>query len=292
MHYVNPLICSDEIGDQAFIRESQAAQALLVADDIPLVIEELMQLHSPRHAIKGSSYDEVRMCNLQFHGKLLRLLYRPGTGDILALSENFFRPDTQHILAELALAPNSTIVDVGAHVGYFSLAMAAGLESPRIIAVEPLVENTKLLYRNFINNQVNSKVEECGISCNNGIKTFYPSGWWCSSTFEKDIAEARSGNVDRPEHYLTRPSRELSVIDLSTLFQRHQLESIDLLKLDCEGSELRIFQSDLNWLRRVNAILLDIHAKYVPFDSIKSAIELQGFRFLLISARLALFKRC
>jgi hypothetical protein len=44
----------------------------------------------------------------------------------------------------------------------------------------------------------------------------------------------------------------------------HQLDRIDLLKLDIEGSEKEIFSDGCLWLEHIGAICLELHDRFKP----------------------------
>ena len=69
-------------------------------------------------------------------------------------------------------------------------------------------------------------------------------------------------------------------LTVDELFQRHSIESVDLLKVDIEGSEFALFES-ANWLQRVNAISMEVHPHYGnPRDIVERVAE-QGFAYAL-----------
>jgi hypothetical protein len=44
----------------------------------------------------------------------------------------------------------------------------------------------------------------------------------------------------------------------------HQLESIDILKIDIEGAEKEVFADSTAWLGRVRAIIIELHDRLKP----------------------------
>ncbi len=53
---------------------------------------------------------------------------------------------------------------------------------------------------------------------------------------------------------------EVSAITLASIIEENKLDKIDLLKLDCEGSEYKIlYQCPSNQFKRISAICLETH---------------------------------
>ena len=64
--------------------------------------------------------------------------------------------------------------------------------------------------------------------------------------------------------------------ELSTLLDRHRVESIDLLKVDIEGSEFALFEKT-TWLGRVRRLCMEVHHKYGPAEMIVDTLRADGF---------------
>ena len=129
------------------------------------------------------------------------------------------------------IAPRPNIVDVGGHVGIFSREMAKRYPSGQIFCIEPHPDNAELARRNLADFP-NAVVIESAVSyrganllhpfqsgSNSGGSQLPPAG---VATFENATKFAEPITVDT-----------LKLEDLN-------LTSIDLLKLDCEGSEYEI----------------------------------------------------
>ena len=112
----------------------------------------------------------------------------------------------------------SLVVDVGAHVGSFSVRYAAVFDT--VIAIEPI--NTSYLIDN-VSHLDNVVVEPVGVS--NTRTTMYAH----------NPAPSNSGAW---ELYTTPNDRPIRVITLDDI----ELDACDLIKVDCQGHELAIVQ--------------------------------------------------
>lgn len=66
---------------------------------------------------------------------------------------------------------------------------------------------------------------------------------------------------------------------MDELLQRHNIEVVDLLKLDIEGSEFALFTA-ADWLRRVKAISMEVHPGHGDPDDILRALTCHGFKHI------------
>lgn len=140
----------------------------------------------------------------------------------------------------------ATIVDIGAHFGYFSLFAAKNLASAaRIIALEPSPANFGRLKANIEANQMNNiEAIQAAVADQNGYLDLY-----LGRTENHTIFPTRGAAVQRVE-----------ALTLATLFEQFRLQQIDFLKMDCEGAEYPILlQTPSSFFDRIKTISLEFH---------------------------------
>lgn len=196
----------------------------------------------------------------------LQLNYALNANELLVLKEIF----VERAYADyFPFYEQATVVDVGAHVGYFSLFAAKNLAADStIIAVEPSSKNFSVLTQNVATNQFsNIKLVHAAVSNKVGTQLLYLSKSENNSLFS-DTATAASETV--------------STLTLDGLLQQQQLQTIDFLKLDCEGAEYDIlYQTKPEILQKIKAISLEFHdLKKVEYTGLRLAnyLEKQGFQ--------------
>jgi hypothetical protein len=64
--------------------------------------------------------------------------------------------------------------------------------------------------------------------------------------------------------------------ELSALLDRHGFESVDLLKMDIEGSEFDLFAHS-GWLKRVARLCMEVHREYGHAEDIVDCLRAHGF---------------
>jgi hypothetical protein len=76
-----------------------------------------------------------------------------------------------------------------------------------------------------------------------------------------------------PKSYRTE---EIETETLSQIINDHNLEVVDFLKVDIEGSEFAIF-NDREWLKHVNRIAMELHPKFGKIGDIVNTLRYCGF---------------
>jgi FkbM family methyltransferase len=146
-----------------------------------------------------------------------------------------------------ALGPKDTIVDVGAHVGIFTALAARAAPKGRVFAFEPMADNYALLVRNVERNHLgNVQLFNTALTNSTGKKTLYLSESTVHHTLHKGLLGTKPVSI--------------TASTLGELFRTAKLQRIDLLKLDCEGSEYEIlYGCKPAMLKRIKRIVMECH---------------------------------
>jgi FkbM family methyltransferase len=198
------------------------------------------------------------------------VLCRPRESDRFTLCHVFVERDAE---IPVTLAPR-LIVDGGANVGYVSVYYANRYPSARIVAVEPDRGNFDLARENCAPYPHVQLVRAGLWSHDTPLEVTDPGiGWrsWGLQTREarKNASEAVEG------------------ISIPTLLKRIGHDQIDVLKLDIEGSEERLFSGDcLDWLRHVRVVLVETHGE-ASKRAVSSAMQAASFKAVQTGHRLA-----
>jgi FkbM family methyltransferase len=142
------------------------------------------------------------------------------------------------------------IIDGGAYVGYSSIYFSLKYPKAKIIAVEPNDSNFEILEKNT-RTFPNIQRIKAGLWYRNAPLKISDVGFghWAYRTEEAEETEASS----------------LQGITVSSLLADSGLDRVDILKLDIEGAEKKIFAYDCEaWLRRVNILAAEIHDDCKP----------------------------
>ncbi len=171
----------------------------------------------------------------------LRLSLSSHPGDLVTTFVVFARRDYGQ------MPVGGTVVDVGANIGCFSL-YAARAGARRVIALEPCNESYRKLAENIAQNGYGEVIQAFELAVTNraGMMIQFPT----RSSPENRIGRAQQAGALQAVRTTT----------IEEILAAHSLESIDLLKLDCEGAEYDIVLGapDAMW-SRVRQIRLEYH---------------------------------
>lgn len=149
------------------------------------------------------------------------------------------------------------VLDIGAHIGSFS-AYISGIkrgDQPRVYAIEPSQDNFRYLSRNMkLNHFDRVKCFNVAIGSKNGFGYIDMSKDFDALTVDnEEVAGADSSHS----------IEKCQVMTLETFCQKEQIGKIDLLKMDCEGSEHGIFNTSLPFIKQnIRFFFVEVH--YIP----------------------------
>jgi FkbM family methyltransferase len=170
-----------------------------------------------------------------------------------------------------------TIVDIGANMGSFAVYAAQSCPEARIYCYEPERQNFELLKQNIDINQLGKRVSafQCAVASHSGPR------------------ELAVGKSPLNSFHIVSGDASRQMVRCTTLrdiFADQQLETIDLLKMNCEGAEYEILEgcSEADFGRIAN-IRLEYHildAQSRNGESLSRRLESRGYRIERFTRRL------
>ncbi len=154
---------------------------------------------------------------------------------------------TREYDSEFSMPPR-VIVDAGANIGLTSLFYLSKYPEAMIIAIEPESSNFRMLTKN-IEPYPNIVAIQAALWKENGSITLVDPGF---GNYGFQTLEG-VGPIDLS---CQRPTRALT---LDSLMSDLHLDSIDILKVDIEGSEKEVFATSTAWIDRVGVIVVELH---------------------------------
>lgn len=149
------------------------------------------------------------------------------------------------------LSRNDTIVDIGAHVGSFTVRAAKKACKGLVVALEPHPENFQLLLRNVeLNGLTNVIALQVACGSTSG-KARLVIGAWSSAHRLADIESSKNVGV--------------RVATLDDLLDEVRVSHVSMIKIDAEGAELDILRGADSVLRR-DRPKLSIAAYHFPSE--------------------------
>ena len=201
------------------------------------------------------------------------------------------------------------IIDIGANIGVFGLILSKMFNDLSIYSFEPIIDTYEVLKANAdlsknkkfkaIHSGVSNKDENIDI-------TYYPNSPAMSTSNPKmwdnndDLTIALEGSLkNSPDSwwwakfvpkflypYLLKKIRNKSKVincqlrPLSYFIDKYNLDKIDLLKIDCEGNELKVLEgiNEDNW-STIHQIIVEVHDIGGRLDCVQRILENKGFEY-------------
>jgi FkbM family methyltransferase len=171
---------------------------------------------------------------------------------------------------------NSVIVDIGANIGTYAL-YAARSGARKVFAIEPNHSAFHVVERNVEDNNFQDVIVPLNLAISNADhqQVHIPKKPSPYNTIQSPDATSEA----------MRKGDEFDLVEtitLKTLCQQHQIETIDLLKIDCEGSEFQIIPTiSTDLFKKIRAIRMEYQG-----DNIQSLLNyICSHNFVIIKHR-------
>jgi FkbM family methyltransferase len=159
------------------------------------------------------------------------------------LTTGAWQPDVWNFLAP-TLPKGGVFLDVGAHIGYFSLKAALKVgDSGRVVAFEPNPAMIRLLRQNLAASKIgNVNVQEIACTDREQMITLY-----ASSTISTAVSSLAQENVksETSPHAVTVRGRPIDEV-----VRELGLTRMDAIKIDVEGAEVSVLRGARETLKR------------------------------------------
>jgi FkbM family methyltransferase len=173
--------------------------------------------------------------------------YRKETADEKVLSHSFDKDIFFPEVPEYRGSAQAVVIDIGAHIGTFSIHSLLSGKAGRVFALEPNRETFGILKLNVESNSLENQIHVFPIAIS-----------------DKDGTAQLFLDAENWGHSITNPVlkdfEEVPCLKLSTFFRQQNIAGCDLLKLNCEGAEFQILLSaDANLLRKIRLMIILYH---------------------------------
>ncbi|NSL89847.1 FkbM family methyltransferase [Chitinophaga solisilvae] len=187
------------------------------------------------------------------------VILRPGSTDYKVLKQVYMRGEYD---IEFPFRPRY-IIDGGANIGLFAILFANRAQDAAIVSIEPESDNFRQLKANTA---VYPNV------------TAIQAGLWnkqCHLQVIKEGLEDWSFQVQETDDC----SSSFPAISINDIMTMYQWPHIDIVKLDVEGAEEKIFASNFEWLAKTRVLIIELHDKLLPGSSNTFRAAMQQYDF-------------
>jgi FkbM family methyltransferase len=181
---------------------------------------------------------------IHFYAVRQTIFMRTLAGDLRIFYEIFL--ERAYGLPPSLLTDPLVIIDAGSNIGMTALYFSALYPRARIYCLEPDPHNFQLLQRNLDLHKVAGRaiLIEAALYDRDGRIGLSNAQW----AYNSSVCE---GGADQ---------KTVAAISMDSLLDQFHLDRIDLLKIDIEGSEDKVFANATGWLKKVSVLLIEVHA--------------------------------
>ena len=182
----------------------------------------------------------------------------------------YYEPISRLVIQEL-VKPGDTFVDLGANIGFYSLAISVTRPEVRVISFEPNPRNYALLSQNArVNGLTNLVCEPIAISDRDGTATLYLSASDMSASLRSDFEDHTDGET------------VVQTTTLDSYLNYHPVTGQLVIKVDVEGHEEAFFRGAQKTLaERQPDIITEVTLNYSR--EAVSRLQRLGYRFYQVT---------
>ena len=186
----------------------------------------------------------------------LKIKIRVKSTDLMALTNVWMI--NEYDVDSFKINQNDVVIDVGAHIGLFSLLVSQFCKTGKIFSFEPIRENFDLFVSNLELNHIQNVFPfNVGVSKNSGGLNLFL-------------------NDDQSAHSIFPNGSKSVAVDstsLQKIFDEKKISACKLLKLDCEGAEYDIIDSlPAEYLDKIQNMVIEYHFADTKPELIKNLI--------------------
>ena len=197
------------------------------------------------------------------------IAYRPNSSDEEVIRDTLEKDIFFKGFPEYKIQPDHVVLDIGAHIGIYSLQLSAKLPKGKVYAFEPCLDTFTLLEKNIeLNDLKNVKAHKVALTDYIGTTKLYydiEHGNWGHSIVKSFSESGEIVETDTLTHF----------------FQKENLAKCDFIKFNCEGAEFKIIlSSPVDLLNKVDTMLVLYHSDLTQeytVDQLLSHLKAAGF---------------
>ena len=173
----------------------------------------------------------------------LKIKIRTNSTDIMAFTHVWLIEEYSHFGFDLC--ESDKIIDIGAHIGLFTLFVSQFCKNGKIYCFEPVKENYELLLFNVTLNNLSN------------VYTFNVAVADKTSTVKIFLNKDESGHSMFAQNF---NSIEVQSTTLKNIIDENNIVNCDFIKMDCEGAEYDIIRSlPEEYFTKIKKMIIEYH---------------------------------
>lgn len=152
-------------------------------------------------------------------------------------------------LAKTSIKPGTTVLDVGANIGYFSIVMSQIVGRRGVVhAFEPYKETVKILKHNLSQNKINNvHIYEFGVGSSTHVAHISFPEDHLGGAFVSDSYKIKTGKYS---------TEEIRIQMLDEIYKEIGIDSCRFMKVDIEGYETEFLKGATNFIQEMKPIAI------------------------------------
>jgi FkbM family methyltransferase len=161
------------------------------------------------------------------------------------LNFGYYEPEEESIAYKI-IQNGNTILDLGAHIGWYTVNLAVRFPQSQVIAFEPVGHTFNVLKRNIERNHLtNVTLSQCGLLNQEKIKAmYYFPGGSAVASIENLLDHQNASKI------------QCEFTTLDQVIKKLPIKTVDFIKCDVEGSELFVLQGGKHVIEQFKPIIL------------------------------------
>jgi FkbM family methyltransferase len=215
-------------------------------------------MSSPYHA--GIHWIRIRFSpQLKAMGKYGSYRFKFRGMDVPIIREVIHEKEYDFLKSQIEHIKEPNILDVGAHIGLFSICMLNIVPSAHILSVEAGPDTFQML----TNNVERAKSEKAAT-----WKAINRAAWSDSSIIKfNDAGMSMSQQVNKDGKI------EVSGVSLAELIEMSGADKIDLMKVDIEGAEEEFLCATPEILKNIDRLVIELHNECCDVEKVKDLLD-------------------
>ena len=166
------------------------------------------------------------------------------------------------ILREHIALPGSQLIECGSHHGLTTILLSAWVgPSGFVHSFDAVLENASIVKKNLTLNKISNVAAYCAaMSDEFGILDMFN---------QSNVITKKTGVLS---------ANSTLGVKVSSFFDRPP----DAIKIDVEGAELKMLESEREWIANIPRIAIEVHTDYLPADGIPRLLAALGNRRLFV----------
>lgn len=160
-------------------------------------------------------------------------------------------------------------IDAGSNIGLTSVYFSTFFPDSRFITIEPDDSNFETMSFNLSAN---------GVIATEKVK----GGVWSTNSFLRIVSDFRDQNDWSFRVEETATETNLRAYSINYLMEKNHFQTIDILKIDIEGSEKEVLTSskaDVSYLAKTKCVAIEIHDEFDCREAIYEVLRNYDFEF-------------